>query len=512
MNEIELKFLVDEPVVRQLRSRARTLKLADGAARTRTLRSIYLDTSDHALKKGGIALRLRRDGRRWTQTVKLERTLHGGLAQSSEAESPAPGGRASVEAIPDPGVRERVLQCVNGSPLEPVCETVMRRTAVQLSRDEGTRAELAIDVGEIHAGDRSAPLREAEIELIEGNPRGLFDIAQALLPDDGWRFSRMSKGARGYLLAEEGRIDPVLAPRNAEPVALEPAQTVEQAARDILRECFDQIAVNVAVVQTLDDPEGPHQLRIGLRRLRSAFSIFRSVFACPEMSRLQNETRWLGREVGRVRDLDVVLIDIVQREAAAYPDEKSLLALAERLAPAAASLRQRLRETLAHTRVQRLLIDLARFTETRGWLPHDFDQSERLARPVVDFARQAINQRWKTVARRTGEIDTLETVERHDLRKELKKLRYVVEFLTPLYPQRRVGPFVKRLKKLQTIFGELNDATMVQAMFAEPALSSADCERAIGWITGASLARADYGWARARALWRDLEGCRRFWK
>jgi len=516
MGEIELKFLVEEPALRQLRSRARALKLANGAAKTRTLRSVYLDTANHALKKAGIALRLRRDGRRWIQTVKAERVLHGGLSQAAEAHNPAPGGRASVEAISDPVVRDRVLQCVDGSPLEPVCETVMRRTALQLARDTGTRAELAIDVGEIHAGEQSASLREAEIELIDGNPRDLFDIAKVLLPDSGWRFSRLSKGARGYLLAEEGRVEPVLAPRNAKAVPLDPAQTVEQAARDILRECFDQIATNIAVVQALDDPEGPHQLRIGLRRLRSAFSVFRSVFSCPEMTRLQDETRWLGQAVGRVRDMDVVLFDIVQREAAAYPDEPALARLAERLLPQAENLRRHLRELLAESRIQRLLIDLARFTETRGWLlPHDFEQSERLARPVADFAREGINKRWKKVTRQARGIAALDTTQRHELRKELKKLRYVVEFLAPLYPQKRVGPFVKRLRKLQTIFGELNDAETVKAMFAGRTVDATDdreSERAIGWVTGASLARADCGWAQAKALWRDLEDTKRFWR
>jgi len=514
MNEIELKFVVDEPASKELRARARALKLAGSAAKTRTLRSIYLDTPEHGLKKAGIALRLRRDGRRWVQTVKAGRELYGGLSRTGEVESPAPGGRVSLAAIPDPAVRETVLQCVNGSVLEPVCETVVRRTAIELASADGTRAELAIDVGEILADGRSAPFREAEIEVIEGGPRGLFDVAQALLPDGGWRFSRLSKGARGYLLAETGRIEPALAPRNAQAVAIDPAQTTEQAARDILRECFDQIAMNIAVVSGLDDPEGPHQLRVGLRRLRSAFSIFSSVLACPEMDRLSSEARWLGREVGRLRDIEVVLNDVVGREVQAYPEEEGLAQLADQLAPRAVELREGLRSTLAAARVHALLLDLARFTETRGWLlPHDFGQTERLAKPVAEFADRAINRHWKKVVRRAHGLAKLDTEGRHDLRKELKKFRYVVEFLSPLYPQKRVAPFVKRLKNLQTVFGDLNDAATVRAMFATQQFKAAGHEaRPIGWVIGASLARADYAWTGAKALWRKLEGTRPFWK
>ena len=152
----------------------------------------------------------------------------------------------------------------------------------------------------------------------------MFDIAHVLFPDGGLRLSRLSKLQRGYLLAEQGRIDPPLAPRNAMEVALAPAQIAEQAARDVLRECLDQIATNVVVVRKLDDPEGPHQLRIGLRRLRSAFSVYAPVLQSPEMVRLNEEARSLGQEVGRLRDLDVVACEIVRREAEAFPDEPAL--------------------------------------------------------------------------------------------------------------------------------------------------------------------------------------------
>ena len=179
MSEIELKFVLDERASSELWARVKASKLASGSPKTRTLRSIYLDTPDHALKKAGIALRLRRDGRRWIQTVKTKAQLHGGLSQVGEVENPAPGGRVCLEAIPDAAVREEIIHRVNGAPLQPVCETVIKRSACELSLEDGTRAELAIDVGEIRAGERSAELREAEIELIDGSPGGLFDIAHA---------------------------------------------------------------------------------------------------------------------------------------------------------------------------------------------------------------------------------------------------------------------------------------------------------------------------------------------
>jgi triphosphatase len=525
MGEIELKFLLDEGGAKQLRARVKASKLASGNTRTRTLRSVYWDTPEHALKRAGIALRLRRDGRRWVQTVKAEAELHGGLSIVGEQECPAPGGRLRVEAIPEPLMRDRVIECINGAELLPVCETLIRRTASQLSLENGTRAELAIDVGQIHADGRSAQLREAEIELVEGRAGALFDIARTLFPDGGLQFSRLSKAARGYMLAEEGFAEPPLAPLNARIVPLDGAETAEAAARDVLRECFDQVAMNTVVVRELGDAEGPHQLRVGLRRLRSAFSVFSPVLESPAQNRLADEARWLGQEVGRLRDLDVAVGDILRPEARLHPDEPALATLADAVADGAANQRARLRDLLAQSRTQSFLIDLARFIETRGWLvPEDFGQTERLARPVRSLAEEALAKRWKKVRKGARDLETLDAEHRHELRKELKKLRYAAEFFSPMFPAKRAETFLKRLKKLQDAFGGLNDVAMIRAMFSGNAAdggglqvfsddrTSASAQRAIGWVIGASQVRAELAWSGAKSLWRDLEKTRPFWK
>lgn len=516
MSEIELKFLIDEPGAKSLWARARGAGLLTGRPTKRTLRSIYLDTPAHALKAAGIALRLRRDGRRWVQTVKIGRQLNGGLSQAEEIEAPAPGGRLDLDAVADAAVRETIARLIGAEPLQPVCETVMRRTAGELSLEDGTRAELAVDAGEITADGRSGALREVEIELLSGGPARLFDMAQALFPEGGLEFSRLSKSARGYLLAKEGYIEPPVAPRNACVVELGGDLLAETAARDVLRECVDQIAANLVVVRELDAPEGPHQLRVGLRRLRSAFSVFRQVLDSPPVKRLGDEARWLAQAVGEVRDLDVVAKEIAGREAGLHPDEPGLAALADALDREAARRRSGLRDLTRAARAQALMLDLVRFTETRGWLvPEDFEQTARLAEPVGKLAGSALDKCWKRVRKHARGLETLTVEERHELRKQLKKLRYAVEFLSPLYASRKVEPFLRRLKKLQDVFGELNDAALVKTMFAAPDFAIAaepTAQRAIGWVVGASQARAEHGWDGAQGLWKDLKDTRPFWR
>src|SRR4029450_4753836 len=110
MREIELKIIIDEEAAQQLWARVRALRIATGRRKTRVLRSVYLDTSDHRLKEAGIHLRLRRDGRRWIQTIKTERDQHGGLSQASEVENTAPGKRPCTDSIPNPGMRDEVTR------------------------------------------------------------------------------------------------------------------------------------------------------------------------------------------------------------------------------------------------------------------------------------------------------------------------------------------------------------------------------------------------------------------
>src|SRR4051794_11004988 len=121
MNEIALRFIIDEVTSKRLWVQVEELKLASGNRRTKTLEYLYLDTPGMALKNAGIALWLQRDGRKWTQAVSTAEA--GGMG---ETENRAPGGRVCLDAIPDISVRDEVLRQVNGSPLQPFCESLVK--------------------------------------------------------------------------------------------------------------------------------------------------------------------------------------------------------------------------------------------------------------------------------------------------------------------------------------------------------------------------------------------------
>jgi triphosphatase len=515
VTELELKLLIDETTASDVWARARKAKLADVCPRARPVKSTYFDTADHDLRDAGIALRLRRDGRRNLQTVKLAATLDGGLSNVQELESALPSAKLDLDAIPDDVIRNTIVRLINGAAIKPTCITDVKRGEGEVHHRSGTVARLAVDAVEVSSGQQSARFYELELEHVSGSPAGLFDMAKDLLPDGGFTFSDLSKAERGGLLAATGDIEPPIEPRYAQAVALVRSQTAEQAAQQVLRECAAQIAANITAVRHLSIPEGPHQLRIGLRRLRSALVVFKPVIGGAAARHLATEARWLGQQVGQLRDLDVIIGDIIAREAKLHPELAGFDVLSAELGRRAHNTREKLLEELTAPRVQSFLFDLMKFIETRGWISlHDTGQTVRLAAPVQELASKALNKRWKKATGRAHGIQKLSIEERHALRKELKKLRYAVEFLRPLYPDKEVKPFLKRLKRLQDLFGDLNDAAMVKTQLIEgELLADADVTAGIaaGWIAGAASARAELHWEHAKDLWKDLNHVPVYW-
>ncbi|MGS4944430.1 CYTH and CHAD domain-containing protein [Meridianimarinicoccus sp. RP-17] len=515
MTEIELKFLLTGGQVSSVLARLRTLRGLTGPVQTLDLRSVYHDTEDDALRQSGFALRVRHDGAGWVQTCKGRLSNHAGLQTTQESEAPLAGGEIDLAAIPDEAMRDRVISLVGDTPLVPRVETAITRHAATVAMGGWTRAEVALDTGTLRGGDRTADLHELELELKSGHVTALFDLARELMPEGGLRLSRMSKAARAFALADGGDAIPNPAPRKARTVALTADQTAETAARDVLRECLDQIAANADAVRNSDAVEGPHQLRIGLRRMRAALDIFGPVLAGPALDHLKAEARWLGRETGHLRDLDVAVHDLLRPEAESHPTEPGFARLADLLADAATAQRSGMRTTLAGTRAQGFLLDLAQFIEARGWLdPGDIDQSARLAQPLSGLAKDALARHWSRATKRARGIDTLSIEARHDLRKTLKSLRYAVEFLGPVLDEKPTRAFVKRLRTLQDVFGDLNDLAMAQTLLSGPQAPGADdpqVQRAVGWILGARTVRAEAAWSHARALWHDLRDAPRPW-
>ena len=188
--------------------------------------------------------------------------------------------------------------------LRPVFVTEVSRTTFAIEPAPGTAVEAAIDQGAIRTVDKDGvePISEVELELKEGESSALYDLAAQLLKIAPLRLEARSKSERGYHLVEHGNAPPSAV--HAEPVELDGNMTVMDALRSIGRNCLAQLLRNEPAVLS-GQPEGVHQMRVAVRRLRSAISSFRELLPQQELDRTVEELRWLGGMLGPVRNLDV---------------------------------------------------------------------------------------------------------------------------------------------------------------------------------------------------------------
>ncbi|MCV0427869.1 MAG: CYTH and CHAD domain-containing protein [Roseibium sp.] len=514
--EIELKLELD-PMAQDAMKRAGAIEgFTASKSVTKTLQSIYYDTPDQALRKAKISLRVRKSGKSWIQTAKLGTGVMGGLSSPIEAEHPVKSRALDFSVFEDRDVSDKLSRVIDDAPLQECFETVMKRTTRELTREsDGTVIELAFDTGNILAGSSSHPLVELELELKSGPNQAVFDAAKALLKDVPFRFSPYSKAERGYRFAE-GRQSDEQKPYFAEDITFAAGSSVELGIRDILRSCLTQIAENRLVVLASEDPEGTHQLRIGLRRLRSAFRLFRPALNPTTAAPLDQMARLIASEAGALRDLDVLVDEIVTPLVERAPESLSFDGLLENLKTSRGrDTRIALVDHLKSAEVNAFLLDLAAYTEGRGWLdPENFDQTAILAQPIDIYSSQALSRQWKKVLKYGKRLENLSIPERHEMRKAMKKMRYGIEFFGCLYPENTVKPFLKRMKKLQDIFGYLNDVAMAETLPEKCKVRGAkalETSQAIGFVIGWHEAQCQSKWQHAKGYWQASRETPKFW-
>ena len=509
--EVELKFDVTEDQMRRLRNKPILRRLGEGRPARATLRSVYFDTPDQSLRARGMSLRVRRKGDSWVQTAKIGQGVVAGMSRPLEIEFPVDGPALDLERLNKAGVPEALNALLNDVELVPLFETVISRTTRQLRAPGGSMVEIAFDSGTVRAGKATSPIREIELELKDGEPSSLFGIAEKLTGNETVRFSEWSKAERGYRLLS-GDIGTVAKPKTFGAPALAKDSSVKEAFGPQLRVCAQQIAHNWRVVLDDDHIEGPHQLRVGLRRLRSLLNAYRPVANGDELRQLAATARGLATTAGALRDADVLLDEIVAGAAKAAGKDSGLDELQALLRDRRAKTREQVRAKLSGDEVMGLLLKLGEFIETpKTQIPRKKDRN----RPVSDIAGTALEKSWHGAARRGKRIAKLSIDERHEMRKALKKLRYQVDAFGSLYPAGSVKPFRKKLKELQDVFGYLNDVAMADALahakFPE-ANDPAGVQHATGFVLGWHTARAEQAWHDARRTWKSLSREQPFWR
>lgn len=511
------------------------------------LRARYFDTADRQLAQAGVALRLRLEGDHWVQTAKahgpdelsrielnharpspvLDLTLYEGTAIA-----PLLNGLTQPLSMryETDVLRLKLAQTVQS---EPTTSALNDRDAPSPSShapypvSNTATIELAFDVGVVRAGDLALQICELEIELLSGSAGAIFHEGRKWLQAHGLIVDLRSKAERGDLLAghvnnadvhhsrtamqsaghnqtDQARtsgllLDPyakgLLRPRRAGSISLSQTMSVRQAYQACLADCVVHVIRNATLLSGVDNQGASqalqgryvHQLRVGMRRLRTCWKFFGKWVTI----RLSNEQlRHAFQLLGSVSDNDVLRFDIAPRLAKAgmpplpAPAARSIASACEhdpRKMSASADFQLYMLSLLEH------LVDVADMAHDEATRKHAHTRptSRKAAKTTLPLSERLETrlQKWlRELCREGRNFHQNPGYIQHDLRKKLKRLRYSLDFSASVLPKDRLSRIRSLLAPLQHAMGDLNDMYNAWAHYEALSRTTPEAFFALGWL------------------------------
>jgi triphosphatase len=471
--------------------------------RSQRLDAIYFDTPNDALQRAGLALRVRRTRARRVMTLKWELAQHHAFARG-EAEVPLPGEQPDL-ALFEPEVAARVAAAAQGEELIPRFETRVRRRLAELQLG-GALIEIAVDDGDIVAGQERVLIGECELELKAGEPAALFALA-AQLTAAGLSLNPLQKSQRGYLLARGER---PLEARAVSP-SLDPASSIEEAIAVILGNALRQFLDNWPALFDADHPESVHQMRVALRRLRAALGQFEKVLPGAGFGIFRETAKRLAAALGPARDHDVLIALGAEGPLASFPSEPSTETLSAALDAQRREAYRLARDTIGAPETSRFVLELQAFVAARGWRNGvSAEALPGLGRPAREVADEVLERLYQRARKLGKNIMTAEPEERHRLRIALKNFRYMSEFFASFYDPKRVKKFNRTVGALQDALGAHNDSVSAMRLVQQDPLASQTRAGALllGWCARDISSPEPF----LKEHWSEYRKARCFWR
>ncbi len=281
--------------------------------------------------------------------------------------------------------------------------------------------------------------------------------------------------------------------------APEGESTARQALQRIAHACAQEIQAHEPRLRRSRSPEALHQIRVALRRWRTALMVFGPASGA-SLDRTKASLRWLARELNDARDLDVFAEALEPHRTG-----EGAAALWARLEAARTEAYAKADEALQSDRLRRLLWRTAQ----AGRAAEDRSGSARAV------AAEALQRRWRKLRKRGRRLAHLGAEARHKLRIDAKKIRYAVELCGELYGHpRRQARMGRALKRMQDALGVLNDLAVGEAIALKLARESGKPEAAFaaGRLAAIRACREEVSVLKAaRAAYGDFRAVEPFW-
>jgi CHAD domain-containing protein len=476
-----------------------------GPARGTKATVVFHDTAEGALAAQGLALAVEPRGRGAVQ--RLLRSLPGGDAR---AEPARPSAVLAESRLSRPGPDAAALagwipELADGPPLLAVAAASGRRQTLRLTG--GMTAMLF--AGQLRAvvADRAfarLTLAVPETALAEG-----LDLLRALAADRPVTVPAVS-------LAEEARAVALGVPARPlwrGPPDLTGAEIVEDGACRAIGQLTLAMLAAAPVAAEGSNPEGVHQARVAIRRLRTALTLFRPAIGCAAVSELKDRLGTLARALGPARDWDVFIAGALGEIVAAFPDEPALASLARAAEAARASAHAEVRATLAAPAFRLLTLDLAAAVAAPPWRAGDDAEAAALRdTPLEDFAAAALRRRYKRLMRAGEGFAQLDIPALHRLRIQAKRMRYAGELFGGLFGAKKRRRFQKAVGAVQDALGHLNDTAVAAGLMRTLARREPGRAWATGVVRGWVAAKAAHAREDAAEAWAAFTDRAPFWE
>lgn len=239
-------------------------------------------------------------------------------------------------------------------------------------------------------------------------------------------------------------------------IQLDPDMRSDEATKIILRFLLHVIRINQANLEKDLDTEFLHDFRVAIRRTRSALGQIKNVFPAQTTDRFQKDFASVGKITNQLRDLDVYLLNEFNYRAM-LPTvlRDDIEPLFDYLREKRSKAFQEVISGLDSRKYKRILQDWDVFlNEPR----QDYPTASNADLPIIDLARKRIYKKYLRIVK-DGKLILENTKDEmlHLLRIECKKLRYLLEFFSSLFPRKKINVLIEQLKKLQDNLGDFND-------------------------------------------------------
>lgn len=467
---------------------------------TDLLARVFFDTGDRRLWGQGYALSLDDRASRTTAPRRLVLTRRTDLGLRRQVWT-----AASPESAPNPKLLPKEapsgpFKGVRGDELLPRFRLAVQR-AVVIADMPGCRVSARLDVGAIVAVGGKARYRALDVRMEGGGVEAFLRDVGALASAHGLALSLSDPTRIGMAVAAgepSGRRGvkagwPVFAPETASVTAV----------RRILATSAAHAFANLEAAAAGETPSGVHQLRVALRRLRAALTLFKRQLG-PAGVQLNAGARDALRRLGPARDLDVFLTETAPPVAAACG--VPLDALLTRAAAAHARAYADVRAMMRDPKFIQFLTELIAAAETNAF---DVKHGDAALQPI---ASKLLQRRHKKLLRTGAGFAALPNAQRHEARIELKKLRYAAGYFQSLFPGPETKAYRAHMSTLQDELGALNDADVASALVDRLAGHGKPAALAGAAIKGWQAHRLAANEARMIASWEAFQGAEPFWK